>query len=240
MVQNSCWRNPTWTTLGWYLLPTVTAVSSWRCLFLSTLAGLLLTRDQCHWCFISCSAVMWGSCTAFSAVCVIRDAVGGTLTGRCSQQQSCCNDGSKPVSWLLLSDGAVRVCALQRLPCASRHELMMRFHSVLLSALEFSWKGLSENFPFTKIYVKMMLCAVRWLLWVLSGNLWWPWAERLGRERKAWLGTVICSLPAAIQGKGHPREYGEKGSHHGMMSKQLVLLAPRGVILCCPHGMCPI
>lgn len=54
-----------------------------------------------------------------------------------------------------------------------------------------------------------MLCAVMWLLWVLSWNLRWPWAERSGRERKAWLGTVICPLPAAIQGRGYPREYGE-------------------------------
>lgn len=73
----------------------------------------------------------------------------------------------------------------------------MRFHSVLLSALEFSGKGLSENFPFTKIYVKMVPCAVMWLLWVLSWNLRWPSVEGLGTEGKAWLGTVICSLPAA-------------------------------------------
>lgn len=69
---------------------------------------LSLTGERCHRRFISCGAVIWGSCGASSAARVIRDAVGGTSTGRCSQQQSCCNDASKPVSWLLLSDGAVR------------------------------------------------------------------------------------------------------------------------------------
>lgn len=75
--------------------------------------------------------------------------------------------------------------ALQCFPCASWHEPVMRFHSVLLFALEFTWRGLSKSFPFAKIYVKMMPCAIMRLSWNLQ-RIW------LGKERKAWLGTVIC------------------------------------------------
>lgn len=58
---------------------------------------------------------------------------------------------------------------------------------------DFSWKGLSENFPFAKISVKLMSCAVVWLLW----NLQWP-----RQEGETWPGTALCSSRAEVtQGK---------------------------------------
>lgn len=115
----------------------------------------------------------------------------------------------------------------------------MGFHFVLLSALEFSRKGLAENFPFAKIYVKMMSCAVTWLLW----NLQWPWAESSGRKGKAWPGTVICSLPAASRVEATQGMMERVGKRKWVTPRSDGKAArparSKGVMLCCPHGMCP-
>lgn len=69
-------------------------------------------HQHCHQ-LMSIHPACWGAmlcvwcCDLLAAQ--IRDVFAGTSTGRCSQQQSHHNNASKPVSWLLLSDGARRL-----------------------------------------------------------------------------------------------------------------------------------
>lgn len=85
----------------------------------------------------------------------------------------------------------------------------MRFHSVLLSALEFSWKGLSENFPFAKNVCKNdSFCS-----YVVVVGAVVELAVALGREvgqRGESLAGHSYLFPASsLQGRGHPRGDGE-------------------------------
>lgn len=240
-----CWRNPTWTTLGWYLLTTVIAVNQLRCLFLS-LPWLCCLSPGSSAAGVSSPALIWGLCRASLAAHVIRDVVGGTSTGRCSQQQLCCRDASKPVFWILHSDGAVRP----------------QGHSAILSVCFLAWAcdeislcaafcpGIFTERVIQELSLCKNICENDALChYVAVMNLQRIW---LGREWKAWLGTVICSLPAAsrveaIQGtmgrvgmrKGVTRWSDGKAAHPTLSKRGDTVLSPWDVPnLELPGGPC--